>query len=122
VPKQRAIMARDTFVSSWHLSPPKEVPMARYVILLNWTDQGVRNAKETIKRAAAARQVFEKAGAQLRETVWTLGPYDLVLTAEAPNDEVITALGIQIGMLGNVRTCTMRAYDEREMEQILKKV
>jgi uncharacterized protein with GYD domain len=96
--------------------------MARYVLLLNWTEQGVKAAKDTVKRAAAVRQAFEKAGAHLKEVYWTLGQYDLVLTAEAPNDEVITALGVQAGMLGNVRTTTLRAFDEKEMEQILKKV
>lgn len=96
--------------------------MARYVLLLNWTDQGVRAAKDTIKRAAAARQMFEKAGAKLNQVFWTQGAYDLVMTAEASSDEVIAALGLQVGQLGNVRTCIMRAFDEREMEQILAKV
>src|SRR5262245_44430189 len=80
----------------------QEVQMARYVMLLNWTEQGVKNAKDTVKRAAAARQAFEKGGAQLREIYWTLGQYDLVLIAEAPSDESITALSIQLGALGNV--------------------
>ncbi|MGH7179387.1 MAG: GYD domain-containing protein, partial [Tepidisphaeraceae bacterium] len=96
--------------------------MAQYVMLLNWTDQGVKAAKDTIKRAAAARQAFEKAGARIRELVWTMGPYDAVAWAEAPNDETISAIGLQLGALGNVRSCTLRAYDEREMEQIIKKI
>jgi len=96
--------------------------MARYVMLLNFTDQGVKHVKDTVKRAAAARQAFEKGGAQLREVFWTLGQYDLVLVAEAPSDEVITALSLQLGALGNVRSCTLRAFDERETEQIIKKL
>lgn len=96
--------------------------MARYIMLLNWTEQGVKNAKDSVKRAAAARQAFEKAGAHIRDAVWTVGPYDLVLSCDAPSDEVISALGIQLGMLGNVRTTTMRAFEEKEMEQIFKKV
>jgi uncharacterized protein with GYD domain len=96
--------------------------MAHYVVLLNWTDQGAKAAKETVKRAAAARQAFEKAGAKLHQAFWTLGAYDLVLIAEAPSDEVMTALSLQVGLLGNVRNCTLRAFDEREMEQILSKV
>jgi uncharacterized protein with GYD domain len=96
--------------------------MAQYVMLLNWTEQGVRAGKDTLKRAAAARQAFEKAGCHMREIYWTLGKYDLVITADAPSDEVITALGLQMGMLGNVRTTTLRAFGEQEMEQILKRV
>ena len=96
--------------------------MARYIMLLNWTDQGVKGARDTIKRAKAAAGAFEKAGGKLVQCLWTLGQYDLVLTVEAPSDEAITALGLQLGMQGNVRSCTLRAFDEKEMEQILKKV
>jgi uncharacterized protein with GYD domain len=96
--------------------------MARYIMLLNWTEQGIKGAKETVKRARAAAAALEKAGAKLVQGFWTLGQYDLVLIVEAPNDETITALGLQIGMLGNVRSCTLRAFDEKEMEQILKKL
>ena len=96
--------------------------MARYIMLLNWTEQGLRGAKDSVKRAASARQAFEKAGAHIRDAVWTIGPYDLVLSCDAPSDEVISALSIQLGQLGNVRTTTMRAFDEKEMEQIAKKV
>lgn len=96
--------------------------MAQYVMLLNWTDQGARAAKDTVKRAAAARQAFEKAGARVRDVFWTMGQYDVVITADAPNDETISALSMQLGALGNVRSCTLRAYDEKEIEQILKKI
>jgi uncharacterized protein with GYD domain len=96
--------------------------MARYVLLLKWTEQGIKNVKDTVSRAAAARQAFEKAGARVGESVWTLGPYDLVLTAEAPDDETITAIAIALGKLGNVTTTTMRAFNETEMQKILSKV
>lgn len=96
--------------------------MAQYVMLLNWTEQGIKGAKDTVKRAAAARQAFEKAGARIRDIVWTMGQYDLVVFADAPNDETISALSFQLGALGNVRSTTLRAYDEREIEQIIKKI
>jgi uncharacterized protein with GYD domain len=47
--------------------------MAQYVMLLNWTEQGIKTAKDSIKRAAAAKQEFEKAGAKIRECLWTIG-------------------------------------------------
>jgi uncharacterized protein with GYD domain len=96
--------------------------MARYVVLLNWTEQGVKNYKDTISRANAARQAFEKKGARITDFVWTLGPYDLVLMAEAPDDETITALSIGVSSLGNVKTLTMRAFDEADMRKVLQKV
>jgi len=95
--------------------------MPRYVLLLNWTDQGVKNAKETVKRAAAARQLFEKSKSRMIDCYWTLGSYDLVITAEAPDDETLTAIAIKLAALGNIKTTTMRAFNEAEMEKILQK-
>jgi uncharacterized protein with GYD domain len=95
--------------------------MARYFMLLNWTEQGVKNCKETVTRAVAARQMFEKMGGRLTDYAWTLGQYDLILTAEAPDDETITAIGVALGKLGNVRTQTLRAFGESEMQKILQK-
>jgi uncharacterized protein with GYD domain len=103
-----------------HLKP--EVHMARYVMLLNYTDQGIRHAKDTVKRAAAARQAFEKGGAKISQILWTLGQYDLVLLVEAPGDDTAATLGLQLATLGNVRTTTLPAFDEKEFEQILKKI
>ena len=96
--------------------------MARYIVLLNWTDQGIKNVKETVNRAAAARQAFEKAGGRLSDVVWTLGPYDLVLSAEAPDDETMIAINMSLAKLGNVRSTTLRAFGETEMQRILQKV
>jgi len=95
--------------------------MPQYVILANWTEQGVRAAKDTVKRMAALRQAAEKLGARLKDFYWTMGQYDCVFVVEAPNDEAITSLNVQLGGLGNVRTSTLRAFNEAEMEQILKR-
>ncbi len=94
--------------------------MARYIVLMNWTDQGIRGAKDTVKRASAARKAFEALGVKMREVYWTVGPYDIVATCDAPDDEAITKAGLAIGMQGNVRSTTLRAFDEQEMERILK--
>jgi uncharacterized protein with GYD domain len=96
--------------------------MARYFMLLNWTEQGAKNAKDTVTRAAAAKQLAEKLGARVTDCAWTLGQYDLILAAEAPDDETITSVGIAIGKLGNVKTQTLRAFGEAEMQKILQKV
>ena len=96
--------------------------MARFFLLVNWTDEGVRNVKDTTKRAAAAKQAFEKAGAKLTDVSWTVGPYDLILQAESPDVESITAAALAIGKLGNARTLTLRAFGEAEMQKILQKI
>jgi len=96
--------------------------VARYVLLLKWTEQGIKNVKETVTRAASARTLFEKGGARMGECVWTLGSYDLVISAEAPDDETMTAICIQLAKLGNVTTTTLRAFSETEMQKIVQKV
>ncbi|SAK82791.1 GYD domain protein [Caballeronia catudaia] len=93
--------------------------MATYIMLLNWTDQGVRSAKDTIKRARAFGETSQAMGATLRSLHWTLGAYDLVASVDSPDDETMTRLGLTLGALGNVRTTTMRAFDEVEMERIV---
>jgi uncharacterized protein with GYD domain len=93
--------------------------MATYILLVNWTDQGVRGAKDTIKRASAFREVAQSMGVTVGTVKWTLGAYDLVITVDAPDDETITRVGLALGMQGNVRTSTLRAFGEDEMARIL---
>jgi uncharacterized protein with GYD domain len=96
--------------------------MAMYVSLLQFTEQGVRNVKDTTKRAAAATVEAEKMGAKVTDSFWTMGAYDVVLLLEAPNDETVSAFSLKIGALGNVKSQTMRAFSRKEMEGILAKV
>lgn len=98
----------------------KEVHMARYVVLLNFTDQGMRSVKNTVDRARAAREAFQGMGVKMTGVWWTIGPYDVVCTLEAPDDETLTRAGLALGMQGNVRSTTLRAFDEGEMTQILQ--
>ncbi|MFD8329654.1 GYD domain-containing protein [Streptomyces lydicus] len=95
--------------------------MSTYVALLNWTDQGVRNYKDTAKRADAFAAAAQKLGAKLLNLYWTVGPYDLVAVVEAPDDETATAALLQLGGVGNVRTTTLRAFDQEEMGRIIGK-
>jgi len=94
--------------------------MAKYIGLLNWTDQGIRGAKQTVERAQAARQAFAALGVKMTDIWWTLGQYDLVCVLEAADEEAVTRAGLALGMLGNVRSTTLRAFDEGEMTNILK--
>jgi uncharacterized protein with GYD domain len=96
-----------------------EDEMAKYLMLGNWTDQGARNAKETAKRARAAREAFAAMGVNAREWFFTLGQYDVVLTVEAPDDETMTRAALWLASQGNMRTATMRGFSEKEMEAIL---
>ena len=96
--------------------------MATYIVLAHFSDQGIRGVKESPKRADAFKALAKKAGANVKELYWTLGSYDIVAIVEAPDVETITAIGLSIGKLGNVRTETLRAFGKAEMAAILNKV
>ena len=96
--------------------------MATYVTLMKFTDQGIRTVKDSPKRAEAFRSTAKKAGCAVKEMLWTIGKYDVVVITEAPDDATATALLLSIGKLGNVNTQTLRAFTAAEMEKILEKV
>jgi uncharacterized protein with GYD domain len=96
--------------------------MATYVVLTNFTDQGIRNVKDSTKRADAVKEMAAKFGVTAKEFFWTLGSYDVVAIFEAPDDASITAFGLAIGAGGNVRTQTLRAFSREEMNGILAKM
>jgi uncharacterized protein with GYD domain len=93
--------------------------MATYIVLAQFTDQGIRNIKETIKRADAFKQAAMSKGVTITEMYWTMGQFDIVGIAEAEKDESVTALLLGAGSLGNVRTQSLRAFTSAEMTQIL---
>jgi uncharacterized protein with GYD domain len=93
--------------------------MPRYVILVNWTDQGVRDVKRTVDRTDHGGEIAEKHGLKLKEAYWTVGAYDMVAVFEAPDEEALSAHLLEIGSSGNVRTTALRAFDEEEMKGIL---
>jgi uncharacterized protein with GYD domain len=96
--------------------------MATYIVLTNFTEQGIRNVKDTVKRAEAFKEAAGKFGVTVKDLYWTLGRYDLVVTVEGPDDPSVTALGLALGALGNVRTQTLRAFGAGEMKQIIDKM
>jgi len=96
--------------------------MATYIVLGQFTDQGIRNVKETTQRAEAFKEAAKQLGVIAKAVYWTLGQYDLVTIVEAPDDASVTALLLSAGALGNVRTQSLRAFSADEMGQILGKV
>ena len=96
--------------------------MTTYIVLASFTDQGIRNVKDTTKRADAVRELAKKFAVTAKEFFWTLGSYDVVAVFEAPDDASMTALGLAIGAGGNVRTQTLRAFSRDEMNGVLAKV
>jgi uncharacterized protein with GYD domain len=96
--------------------------MPTYVALMNWTDQGVRNVRDTVQRREQADTLADKHGAKIEQVYWTVGPYDLVTIVEADDDESVTAMLLELGSGGNLRTTTLRAYDSEQMSGILQRL
>jgi uncharacterized protein with GYD domain len=96
--------------------------MPTYILLVNWTDQGVKNAKGAPKRQGDARKLGKKFGVEWKSTYMTMGAYDFVLTVEAPDDAALAKYVVSTCSLGNVRTTTLKAFPEAEYRAILEDV
>ena len=96
--------------------------MPIYVTLINWTDQGIRNVKDTVQRADRSNELAGKHGVRLEHLDWTVGPHDIVSIAEAPDEESITAFLLELSSAGNVRTTTLRAFNREEMSGIVERL
>jgi uncharacterized protein with GYD domain len=96
--------------------------MYTYIGLLNFTEKGIQNIKDTTKRAAAAKEAGKKMGVNMREIYWTMGDHDLVCILEADNEAAVTAFNLAVAQQGNVRSQSLRAFSASEMETILKKL
>jgi uncharacterized protein with GYD domain len=100
---------------------PKGGKMPTYVVLFNWTDEGVKGFKDTVDRYEKARELGAEAGITWREIYWTLGPYDIVATLDAPDDEALMSTLLAVAGQGNIRTTTLRAFDAGSMRAVIEK-
>lgn len=96
--------------------------MITYIGLLNFTDQGLKNIKDSTKRAAAAKEAAKKFGVNMRDIYWTMGDTDIVCVLEADNEQALTAFELAIAMQGNVRSRSLRAFSAAEMDAVLAKL
>jgi uncharacterized protein with GYD domain len=93
--------------------------MPTYITLINYTQQGVENMKDSPKRLAAAKEAMEATGLKFKAFYLTLGRFDAVLVGEAPSDEAVAAFALAQAGHGAVRTETLRAFTEEEYRQII---
>jgi uncharacterized protein with GYD domain len=96
--------------------------MATYIMLGQFTDQGIRNVKETTRRADAVKEMAKRVGATVKDVYWTMGAYDVAALVEAPDEASATAFFLSIAALGNVRTQSLRAFTAEEISGILGKM
>jgi len=81
--------------------------MAIYVMLTTLTDEGRKTIKENPERIKAVNNEVEAMGAKIVGQYALLGPYDFVNILEAPSNEVITRVAIELGARGTLGTLTM---------------
>jgi uncharacterized protein with GYD domain len=93
--------------------------MPTYVSLVNWTEQGIKNFPDTIRRAEEFSRFVQGSGGKVRELLWTVGEYDVVHVSEFADDEKAFAAFLRLGSAGNVRTRTLRAFNVKEMQAII---
>lgn len=95
--------------------------MATYITLINLTDQGARNIKDSPKRFEAYKGLAEKMGLTIKSVYWTTGTYDIILTVEGDEEAAMVTL-LNVITQGNVRTQTLRAFSLEEMNGLVSKI
>ena len=95
--------------------------MATFITLVNFTEQGIKNIKDTPGRFEAFRKLAAELGVTVKIAYWTVGQYDMVIIVEG-TDESATSVLLKVASLGNIRTQTLRAFSKEEIEKILGKV
>jgi uncharacterized protein with GYD domain len=93
--------------------------MPTYISLVSYTDQGIRNIKDSPKRLGTAKKMLKDLGGELKEFYLTLGQYDIVTILEAPTDEVVAKFVLALASAGNVRTTTLKAFPEAEYRKVI---
>ena len=93
--------------------------MATYILLMNWTDQGIKTVKDSPKRLDAARAIAKKGGCELRDFYMTIGKHDMIAVLEAPDDEAAAKFVLNAAAAGNIRTTTLKAFPEDAYRKVL---
>jgi uncharacterized protein with GYD domain len=93
--------------------------MVTYLMLLNWTDQGIRNVKDSPKRLDAVKKLAKDLGGEVKSFYMTMGAYDVVLIVDMPNNDKLASFGLKLGSLGNMRSTTLKAFPEDDYRRII---
>ena len=93
--------------------------MSTYVMLTQWTDRGMHEVRESPKRLETAKRALKEMGGEFKSFYMTMGAYDIVAVYDAPDDAVAARFTLMLGMLGNVRTTTLKAFPEAAYREII---
>jgi uncharacterized protein with GYD domain len=94
--------------------------MAYYVILSKLTDEGRKTIKEKPGRMFEVNKELESMGVKVKEQFAVLGPYDFVNIVEAPNNETVMKMSVELGARGSVELLTLPAIPAEEFVKGLK--
>ena len=93
--------------------------MAKYILLVNWTDQGIKTVKDSPKRLDAGKALAKKFGCEVAKFYMTIGAYDQLAVVEAPDDETLAKYVLTLAKGGNIRTTTLKAFSEASYRAII---
>ena len=94
--------------------------MATYILLINYTQQGIEKIKESPERLDRVKELLQSLGGEVRDFYLTMGTYDVVVMIEAPDDQTVARFVLAAGSHGNVRTTTLKAFSETEFREIIQ--
>jgi uncharacterized protein with GYD domain len=103
-------------------TPAREDKMPTFIMMLNWTEQGIRAVKDASKRSQAARELAKKMGVEIKHVYMTTGDHDLLAILETANGDNVAKFALAISALGNVRTRTVRAWSESEYMKLVSEL
>ena len=96
--------------------------MLTFITFINFTDQGIKNIKDSPKRMRAGKALLKKMGGRVKQVYLTSGDRDAVMIAEVPDGDVMVKYAMALGSLGNVRTTTVRAWPEAEFKKMVSEL
>ena len=96
--------------------------MATYIMLVNYTEQGIKTIKDSPRRIDGVRVLAEKLGGKMGDLYLTMGAYDIVAMTEFPDAEAAAKFALTLGALGNVRTTTLQAFPEDQLRDIVSQL
>jgi uncharacterized protein with GYD domain len=96
--------------------------MVRYLSLLTFTEQGIRDVEKTVARAKSFESDVKSAGGKVVAQYWATGEADGCVVFEAPDAETATSLLLALGKKGNVRTRTLQVWSADELQAAMRKM
>ena len=93
--------------------------MTTYILLVNWTEAGIKNVKDSPQRLDAAKKLLRDMGGEFKSFFLTMGEFDMIAEYEAPDDAVAARFAFQLGQLGYIRTRTLKAFPEAAYREII---